>query len=897
MLRDLLFRLRSLWRRDAQEHELNDELQFHLDQETAKLCRTGLSEQEARRRARLALGFGQLAQDECRAAHGTRWLEEFIDDLRFGARQLRKNLGFASVAVASLALGIGANTAMFQLLDVLRLRALPVPSPQELYSVVIGSEGKNGNFTSRYSDLSYAQWEQVAQRQSAFSSMGVWSPRSFNLAQGGEVQNAEGMLVSGGFFQTLGIDAWRGRVLGSGDDNGACATQAVVISHAFWQRHFGGAADVVGRRLTLDGHPFTVAGITGPNFFGVEVGRWFDVAAPLCSEDLFAGVDSQRRFLTGNYWLSAIGRLKPGWTQQRANSHLKAISPALFAAAMPKDLESEEQRRRYGSMWLKTESASKGMSHLRTSYQNTLWLLLASAALVLLIACGNLANLLLSRAAVRSQEIRVRLALGASRWRLIRQLMTESLMLAAVGAAMGVFIAKAVNAALLSFLVTADEPVALDTRVDWRVLAFTLSVSLVACVLFGLMPAWRAARSDDAAAPTGTRATTGSHQHSILRQSLVVVQVALSLILVSSAFLFGRSLVNLLRTDSGFQPDHVTVLSLDARRLGYTGEQRHTLFHDILWRVRAIPGVLQAAQSNIVPMSGWWSNMGFRMAGQTVISPSSFVTPGYFEALRIPLLAGRWFNDEDQPGGPTAMIVNQSFVKKFLKGKNPVGLTFPSPLDSKVPCRVVGVAGDTKYGDYKETFGPIMYFSQQQRKADGAVARFLVRTQTEPGAMNAALRDAVVGTSPLIDLELETLREQMDSTLARDKILAALGGGFGILAAVLAAVGLYGLLAYSVESRRMEIGVRMALGADRRAVSKLVTREAAWLVALGSAAGLAATLVLGRWAATLLYGLKAHDPVMLAAAVVALLVIAWFAAAVPARRAASTDPLTALRES
>ncbi len=486
--------LRWLVQRKRAEQELDDELQACLDLSTAAKVRDGLSPEQARRLARLELGGVEQARESVRTYRHGAWLDEIGRDVRYACRLVARNPGFSGIIVLTLALGIGANTAIFSVIDAVRLRNLPVRAPDELRAVQIGGDGPSGNFTSRYSDLSYAQWEQIERRQQAFTLIAAWSPRQFNLADGGERRPAGGMLVSGRFFEMLGVTASRGRVLGPHDDAPGCSSPAAVVSHAFWQRALAGDGAAVGSQLRVDGHPFTIVGITPERFFGLDVGRSYDIAIPLCAEALLNGPDSQLTARRHNYWLSAVGRLGGGRTTSQADAHLRTISAEVFSASLPEDISSADGRR-YTSMWLHAAPGRKGFSWLRVDYEKPLWLLLGLAALVLLIACGNLANLLLARGTARRQETTVRLALGATKRRLVQQLLTESLLLAFCGAALGLAVASLTSAALVSFLVTADNPVALDTGPDWRVLAFSFIVGLVTCALFGLAPALRTAAS------------------------------------------------------------------------------------------------------------------------------------------------------------------------------------------------------------------------------------------------------------------------------------------------------------------------------------------------------------------------------------------------------------------
>ncbi len=828
--------------------------------------RAGLPPEHARRLAILELGGIEQARERVRTYRHGAWLDEIGRDVRYAVRLVVRNPGFTGIIVLTLALGIGANTAIFSVIDAVRLRDLPVRAPDRLHAVRIGSHAPSGNFTSRYSDLSYAQWEQIERRQQAFTRIAAWSPRQFNLAGGGERRPAEGMLVSGGFFEMLGVPASQGRVLGPHDDG--CASPAAVVSYAFWQRTLGGDSATVGSQLRVDGHPFTIVGITPERFFGVEVGRSYDIAIPLCAEALLAGPDSQLTARRHNYWLSVMGRLADGRTASQADQHLRMISTEVFSATLPEDITSADDRQRYTSMWLHAVPAGKGFSWLRVDYEKPLWLLLALAALVLLIACGNLANLLLARASARRQETAVRLALGATKRRLVQQLLTESLLLALGGAALGLAVARWTSTALVSFLVTADNPVALDTGPDWRVLAFSSIVALITCALFGLAPALRTAAS----VPASTRSIAGAPDRSMVVRALVAVQIALSVVLVAGAMLFGRTVHNLLTGDVGFQPGEVLITSLDTRRLGLDGERQKVLFGNLLAQLRATRGVVAAAQSNIVPMSGWESNTSVTLDnGQTVSTRMSMVSPGYFQALGTTLLAGRDFGPMDGEDAETALVVNEAFARTFLPGASPVGRSVR--FEGTESGRIVGLVRNTKYRALREDFQPIVFFTTSQKTFTSNYARYVVRSTLPWTEVTRAIRESVASVSPSIDVEFVPLATQIRQSVVRERLMGALAMGFGVVAALLAAAGLYGMLSYSVETRRREIGIRLALGADRGAVIRLVMRQTAWLLGIGIVAGLAITMAASRTAASLLYGLQPNDPVTLAAAVITLLVI------------------------
>jgi putative ABC transport system permease protein len=885
----LLQRLLNLLRRSRHDADLREEIETHRSLRQEALERDGLTPDQAADASRRALGNVTLAVEDARDVWAVRVLDNLGQDLRAAVRGLRKSVGFSAVVIGTLALGIGANTALFQLLDAVRLRDLPVHAPAQLRLVRIAGNGPSGNFTARYSDLSSAQWQQLEARQQAFSTIAAWSPRQFNLADGGVVRRAEGMFVSGAFFELLGVSAARGRVLAPADDRPGCGSPLAVVSDAFWRRELRKDPGVIGAPLRIDGHVFTIAGITPASFFGVEVGRSYDIAVPLCAESLMAGSGSQFAVHRDNYWLSAIGRLREGWAVAQADAQLRAISPQIFTTSLPADASAEDAQR-YTAMWLHSVPAAKGLSWLRVEYERSLWLLLISAGLVLLIVCGNLANLLLARGGARADEITVRLALGASRGRVIRQLLTESVVIASAGAALGLALAGGVNTGLVSMLVTVNDPVALPVGMDWRAAAFSFAVAMATCATFGLVPALRTAKT----MRPGGRGVVSNPGRSVLARALVVAQVALGFVLVAGALLFGRSLHNLLTVNLGFQPEPVMIASVDTRRLGFNEDRRKELYRVLLDQMRAAPGVLGVAQSNIVPMSGWESNTTLIMDdGRSVATRTSSVSSGYFEALGVSLLAGRDFDSRDGENAETVAVVNDAFVRKFLSGTDPIGATFR--VDNDRTARIVGLVGNTKYRTLREPFQPTIFFSTTQMDSASAYARFVVRSARPWAETGEALRASIASVSPSIDVELVPLATQIRQSVVRDRLIAAVGGGFGVLAGVLAALGVYGLLSYSVEVRRQEIGIRMALGADRAGITGLVVHEAKGLVMIGAAAGLVMTLIAGRAATGLLYGLRPGDPLTLVATLVVLSAIGLTSAYVPARRAAAIDPCSAIR--
>lgn len=825
-----------------------------------------------------------------------------VKDLSFAVRMLRKSPGFTAVAVLSLALGIGANTAIFQLLDAVRLKSLPVKAPQELAEIRIGDlTGARGNFSSRYPSVTNPIWEQLRDQQGAFSGLAAWGTDTFNLAQGGETRPAKALWVSGDFFNVLGVRPVLGRVFAPSDDQRGCSAPGVVISHAFWQREYGGDAGVLGRKLTLANHPFEIIGVTPASFFGLEVGRSFDLALPICADAVVSGSDNNLDNGTG-WWLMVTGRLKPGWSLQQANSNLQAISPGLFQTSLPANYPAINVND-YLGFKLEAVPAASGYSTLREDYQRPLWLLFGIAGLVLLIACANLGNLLLARASAREREMAVRQALGASRARLIRQLLAESLLLSVVGAALGAILAQNLSRFLVSFLNAGGNHVFLDLGLDWRVLGFAAGAAALTCVLFDLTPALRATRIEPGAAMKATgRGLTAGRERFSLRRALVVVQVALSLVLVAGALLFSRSLNKLETVDTGFRQDGILITQAGFAQLNIAPERRLSFRRQILDGIRAIPGVEAAAEANLVPLGGSSrSNKVWMDAGdhQRKLDISfSRVGPNYFKTLNIPLVAGRDFNDHDAANAPKVAIVNETFARKLLDGVHPVGQRFRIEATSQDPetvYEIVGLVKDTKYGDLRENFGPIAYLANLQNLRPGAGGQFLIHSNLPRAELTAAVKRVLAEVNPAISIKFVDFKTMIGESMLRNRLMATLSGFFGVLALLLASIGLYGILSYGVASRTKEIGIRMALGAQSREVLSLVLREAFVLVLVGLAVGLPVVFVFTRFASTLLFELTPTDPLSLSAAVLLLFAVALASAYLPARRATRVDPLVTLR--
>ena len=832
-----------------------------------------------------------------------RWLGTAGQDLRFGARQLRLNPGFTAVAVLSLALGIGANTAIFQLVEAVRLRTLPVVKPQELASIDFAPGSlRSGWFSTRSARLTYAQWQEIRKRQQAFSGTMAWSAARFNLAQGGEARYAEGLYVSGDFFRVLGVPPILGRTLAAADDQPACGSPGAVASYAFWQRELGGDPNATARTVTLDGRPFRIVGVTPASFFGVEVGHRYDVAVPLCADRLLADDGKGRAPAPIAWWLAAMGRLQPGWTPERATAHLQALSPGMMEATLPPTYRPDDAKL-YLKNKLVATAGGTGVSGLRRAYETPLWLLLATTGMVLLIACANLANLLLARASVREREIAIRQALGASRGRLVAQLLAESLLLAVMGTALGAGLAQLLSRLLVAFLSTPGSPLFVGLGPDGRLLGFTAAIAVGTCLLFGLLPAVRATRVAPASAMrSGGRGLSAGRERFGLRRALVAGQVALSLVLLVGALLFVRSLQKLLSVETGFRAEGVVAANLDLRRPRYGKEQRQEVYRALLERLAAQPGILSAAQVGFTPVSGsGWNEMARAEGATGARKEANFnqAGPGYFRTMGTPLVAGRDFDGRDTVGAPKVAIVNEAFAKSIMGGGNPVGRSFQVQAQAGKPdptIQIVGLVRNTKYYELREDFVPIAFFPIAQDKDPDAGATFVLRTAAPLGDVFRRVKTAVAEVHPEIVIEFHVLTAQLQESLLRDRLMATLAGSFGFLAAMLATLGLYGVIAYMVARRRNEIGVRMALGANRGRVVRLVLREAALLVAAGLAVGTGLALWAAKAAGALLFGLKPRDPATFAGAIALLAAVALLASYGPARRAARLEPSQALRE-
>ena len=881
------------------DDELRNELKAHLDMAIADRIARGESPQQAARSARRQFGNLSQVQEATRDVWGRRWLEHLAQDVRYALRVFRRNPGFALVAILSLTLGIGANTALFEVVDAVRLRSLAIANPETLLEVRLASlDGARGSFQTWHESVTQPIWRELEARQQAFN-LFAWSRASFNLAAGGEVRRADGLWVSGEFFNVLGLRPAQGRLLSPEDDRPGCAPRA-VLGYGFWQRAYGADASIVGRTINLRDRPIEIVGVVPPDFHGLEVGRSFDVALPLCAEAVLS-VDGKGRSEAGtNWWLMAFGRLKPGWTLDRATAHLAAISPEIFRTSLPAKYPAISVNK-YLAMKFIAVPGGQGLSQLREAYETPLWLLLGIAGLVLVIACANLANLLLARATAREREISVRLGLGASRGRIVRQLLTESLLLVAIGTIGAVLLAGAMGRWLVAALETTDSTITLPLVVDWRVLGFAALLAVATCLLFGLAPAIRATRvSASSVLRVTTRGASAGKESVTLRRALVVVQIALSVALLFGSLLFTRTLRNVLGVDPGFRSQGLLVAGVDSQPMRLPPEALAAHQNLILERVRAIPGVQSAAPVAVVPISGSsggndvWPERNSSAKFNTLVN---LVGTGYFRTLGIPLIAGRDVDTRDTIDSTPVVVVNEAFAAHLGGPAAAVGQRITREETPRNPAKsyeIVGVVKNSAYTALKDDPYPTMYYADSQDKP-GPGTQLMVRSSLPPTATTAAITAALSNIDPRITVSYSIVPTMIQDTIVQERLLAGLSAGFGVLAAVLTMVGLYGLVAYSVTRRSTEIGVRMALGARGGDIVRLVLREMALLLMIGIGCGAALAIALGQTASSLLFRVRPYDPITLVASIAALAAVAFAASYLPARRATRIDPVVALR--
>jgi predicted permease len=888
LLRRLIAGFRSLFHKTQMEREMDEELRGYLDNATERKMLTGLSRQEAARSARAEMGSPEAVKDRIRDVGWQSMVESFWQDLRYAARMLRTSSGFAAVAVLTLALGIGANTAIFTLVDAVLLTSLPVENPQQLVVLdIITARGEKQN-------LSYPLFEQIRDEVDAFS--GVFAALDgFNRmdvagpGSGGRSEEARVQLVSGEYFPVLGVRALMGRTLAPDDNRPGGEPGVAVLSYGFWKRRFAGDPAIIGASLVIKRQPVTIVGVTPAGFFGESVGRAPDIWVPLVMQPRFdRGMSLLDRPNVG--WLRVVGRLRPGATGSTADATL-AVALARLQSD-PTDLGKHARR-----IGLRSSDGSRGLPEFRERFSLPLRILAGIVAIVLLIACANVANLLLARAATRQREMGVRLAIGAGRRRLVRQLFTESLLLAALGGALGLLVAWWGSRVLLVLASSDSAPIPIDVALNARVLAFTSALSLVTVVVFGLAPALTVSRVD---VGTALKLNAGTQTRARLSRSLLVTQVALSLVLLTGAALFGQTLRNLRTRDLGFAPDTLVEVRIAPQASGYRPDQLPDLSRRLVDRLKSAPGVESAAFTHAGFGGGVSTTCCVAVAGyphdpnEDRMIRTLGIAPGYFHTMRLPLLRGRDFTVQDGEADPnriTVAVVNEVFVRRYVEGRDPIGtrLGWGNPPNVKYRIEIVGVAKDAVYEDLREEIKPLIYFPLSWGDT------FVVRAASPPDGVMATLRREVQAVDADLESSMRTVADALDRAVVREKLLSRLSTFFGVLATVLAGIGLYGLMAYAVARRTREIGIRMALGAARSVVLRSELKSAIRLVAAGIAVGVPLAVAVGRLVRSQLFGISGTDPVTFAMATALLALVAGAAAYLPARRASRVDPMIALR--
>ncbi len=862
-------------------------------------------------------------------------METFWQDLRYGARMLVQARGFTAIAVLSLALGIGANTALFSIVDVMLLKKLPVKEPDRLvlFKSVAPREFSSGSYNGNsrtdpatglrtMTSFPYQSYQRMREQDSALSDIFAFGNVSLNVSADGRADVANGQAVSGNYFAGLGVQPLLGRLL-TDDDDRVAADAAAVLSYRYWNQRFGANPTVIGRQINLNNVAFTIIGVTPPGFDGtMQVGSTQDVTIPIAWEPPVY-VDRDRSYMnSGVWWLRLMGRLKPGATAEQGRAQLEgAFHQSVIehrtarqtaqvrsgGGTQIKDLDPQQ----YPSLFL--DPGGQGEMNSRQSYAPSLYMLLGVVGLVLLIACANVANLLLSRAAARQKEIAIRLALGASRWRLIRQLLTESVLLALLGGVLGIAFALWIKDGLLA--VSDWGPRFLKPQLDLRVLGFTFLLSLITGIVFGLAPAWRSTKVDLTPALKDSARSSSSASRSLLSRGLVVLQVALSLLLLIGAGLFLRTLLNLQSVETGFNTRNLLLFGIQPGLIGYKDEKLTQLLQQTAERIEAVPGVLAVTFSRTALLSQSTSSRSVFLRDALNQAPDSEgrikpsgegyihqVRENFLEAMGIPLLAGRALKHEDDAKAPRVVVANQTFANKYFPGESPVGKRFTFDPTKPDQVEIIGLAQDAKYARQRDDIPPTVYANWRQELRSMSGVTFEVRTAADPAAAVPVIRQAVAEVDPNLPLNsVKTQIEQADETLRMERLFAKLLTLFGLLAQQLAAIGLFGVMAYAVSQRTREIGIRMALGANRTDVLKMILRQGMSLAVLGVVLGLVVAYVFTKYLESLLdlknmlYGVKVNDPLTYGVIAAGLTLVALAACYIPARRATKVDPMVALR--
>ena len=903
--------IKQLFSRRRLDRDLSEEMREHLEEKIEELVASGMPAEEARFEAQRQFGNALRLREESRDVWGFRWLEALMQDLRYGLRQLRRNPGFTAVAVITLALGIGANTAMFSLVDAVLLKMLPVSNPGQLVQLTMMTRDYGAD-----EFFSYPTFKLIAENNRTLSGVIAFhSLGNVDFVVNGQAGLASAQAVSGNYFKMLGVKAILGRTHIPGHDDVQGGSPVAVISYGYWTRRFDRNASVVGKVVSLNGVPFTVIGVTPPEFFGLEPGEPVDVSIPLAQvarvSPGWAATGSPYDIFRAPFrnWLRLMARLREGETKARALANLQPI----YAQAMRQadegirglPVDSPQAGNEFAECRIQVESGSRGLTALRRQFSKPLIFLMAMVGVLLLIACTNVANLLLARANSRQREIALRMALGAGRLRVVRQLLTESALLALAGGGFGTLLAFWGSGSLVNLMSRAQSPIQLSVRPDARVLAFTALVSFFAAIVFGLAPAWRTSRLELAqAVKDSTQGAISARRRSRMGDGLVISQIALALVLLVGAGLLVRTLEKLKELHPGFDERNVLLFSVNPSMVGYKDSQVAGLYERLSEHIKAIPGVRAVSFSIFSPLgAGFGSTIpsveGYTpRPGENMPVSVNFVAPNYFKVLGTAVLLGREFTDGDRAGAPKVAMINQAMARYFFGDSNPLGRRFSIPgwVGDATLLEIVGVAENAKLKNLREQAAPAAYIPFLQEPDSVPAMTFEVRTASNPSLLAASVRRLIKqadGRVPLFGVK--TLTEQVNESLVQERLVASLSSLFGFIAVFLTCVGLYGLISYSVTRRTHEIGIRMALGAQRFQVLGLVLSQGMILAVIGVCLGTVAAFGLTRLMASLLYAVKPTDPVTFIAAALTLTGVAAFACLIPARRAMKTDPMVALR--
>jgi predicted permease len=915
-MKPLLPRLRSWFRsithRSRLEETIEDEIRFHLEARVADLVAQGLPPQQAGRQARLELGTINTHKDNMRRSLGLRWFDDLLADLRYASRILRKNPAFTAIAVGSLALAIGANTTIFSVANELLYERLGVPNPQDLRLLMLRADRKaviHSSWGSRskleggyqYDSFTYPIYQQLHHDNTVLSEIFAFKDLGrANATIDGHAQVVQVELVSGNFYQQMDVRPALGRPIVASDD-GAPGTGAVaIISDGLWARAFGRSPDVIGKTITVNMSPITVIGVNPPSFTGAKsVQISPEIFMPVSMMPLLHAESSSEGPIfsnTGLFWITLMARTRPGVSDEKARAALQVSFEAAVRSTMsPKPAETMPT--------LVLSDGSHGLNFSSRQFAKPLNVLLVLTGLVLLLACANVANLMLARTLARQREMSVRLALGAGRSRILRQVITEGLLLSAIGGAFGLVIAYFGRTALPSFIFSRTwENNDLHVPFDWKIFAFTAAITLVTGVLFAALPAWAATRAEiNSALKEG--ATTTRHRKALSGRAIVAFQVALSTLLIAGSGLFIRTLLNLNHIDPGFRADHLLLFDINPPSKAYPAPQDIAVHHQLEDAIRNVPGVDDVSITSVAFISNSTSSSSFHIEGAPKHKDSNDssdvmnVGPDFIKVMRIPIVAGRAFTPQDAESPRAVAVITQSAARRFFPNQNPIGKRFNTDdrPDRLIWYEIIGVSGDVRYSNLRNEPESLHFDLYRQQHGIGG-ATYIVRTAISPEAITPSIRAAVQRIDkdlPLIDIR--TQQEQIDSTTQQERVFASLTVGFGVLALALACVGIYGIMTYTVTQRTSEIGIRLALGAQRAGVRAMVLRESAWLTVVGVVVGLAAALALGRLVKSMLYGLSPNDPISLTGAGVLLLAIALTASWIPAARASRIEPMEALR--